>query len=165
MIEPAADPSPIRVAVVAARFNEALTEKLLAGTLMRLQEHGVREDKIHVLRVPGAYEVPFAAQRLAATGHYRAIVCLACLVRGETPHFEYISDSVTHGIMRVMLDAGVPCAYGVLTCDTEEQAAARVGGAMGHKGAEAADAALELARLAAAIDARVGRNPYEIDRA
>ena len=164
-IEPAIDLALVRIAIVAARFNEQVTEPLLSGAVARLVERGVREDRVHVVRVPGAFEVPFAAERLAATGHYRAVVCLGCLIRGETPHFDYISEAVSHGIMRVMLDAKVPLAFGVLTCDTEEQALARIGGAMGHKGFEAADAALEMAGLTAALDARHDRKPYEIDRA
>jgi len=164
-IEPQPDPATLRVAIVAARFNEEITGPLLAGAVARLVERGVREDKVHVVRVPGAFEVPFAAERLAATGHYKAVICLGCLIRGETPHFEYISEAVSHGIMRVMLDAKIPLAFGILTCDTDEQAQARIGGNMGHKGVEAADAALEMALLAATVESRRARNPYELDRA
>jgi 6,7-dimethyl-8-ribityllumazine synthase len=140
------------IAVVAARFNEEPAERLLAGSLERLRARGVPEDAIEVARVPGSFEVPAAAMRLALTERYAAIVCLGVLIRGETPHFDYIARACSEGIARVAIETGVPCAFGVLTCETDEQALARTGGAMGHKGAEAADAALEMAGLFAAID-------------
>ena len=136
-----------KFAVVAARFNEEITTPLLAGCLARLRERGVGDDAVHVARVPGAFEVPQAAQRLAQTGWYAAVVCLGALIRGETPHFDYLARACSQGIEDVALATGVPCAFGVLTCDTEEQARARTGGAMGHKGAEAADAAIDMALL------------------
>ncbi len=142
------------IAVAAARFNEDVAERLLSGCLARLRERGVPEDAIDVARVPGSFELPAAAMKLALTERYAAVVCLGALIRGETPHFDVIARACADGIARVALDTGVPCAFGVLTCDTEEQALARAGGAMGNKGAEAADAALDMARLFAAIDAR-----------
>jgi 6,7-dimethyl-8-ribityllumazine synthase len=144
-----------RFAVVAARFNEELTEPLLAGCLARLRERGVPPANVAVARVPGAFEVPLAAHRLAllADAGFAAVICLGVLLRGETPHFDYIAQACSLGISRVALETGVPCAFGVLTCDTEEQAKARLGGPMGHKGAEAADAAIEMAGLFRAIGA------------
>lgn len=151
LIEGSSFPKGRRVAVVAARFNEAVTEPLLAGAVRRLRERGIAEADIDVAHVPGAFEIPGVAKRMALTGRYGAIVCLGALIRGETPHFDYIAKACALGIGEVSLSTGVPAAFGVLTCDTEEQALARVGGEMGHKGEEAADAALEMAALYAAI--------------
>ncbi len=147
-------PKGRKIAVVAARFNEQVTEKLLGGALARLRERGIPDTDIDLSRVPGAFEVPGVAKRLALTGRYAAIVCLGALIRGETPHFDYIAQACSIGIGEVALSTGVPATFGVLTCDTEEQALARVGGEMGHKGKEAADAAIEMAGLYAAIDGR-----------
>lgn len=138
-----------RVAVVASRFNAEFTEPLLAGCLARLRERGVLEKHVHVARVPGAFEVPVAARKLALLPHmnYAAVICLGVLLRGETPHFDYLAQACAHGVAAVALESGVPCIFGVLTCDTEDQARARTGGASGHKGIEAADAALDMAGL------------------
>ncbi len=144
-------PKGRRIAVVAARFNEEVASRLLDGALARLRERGVPEEAIDVARVPGAFEVPGAAKRLALTGRYAAIVCLGAVIRGETPHFDYICQACARGILEIGLSTGVPAAFGVLTCDADEQALERAGGRMGHKGVEAADAALEMAALYAAI--------------
>jgi 6,7-dimethyl-8-ribityllumazine synthase len=148
--EPPKDTARWRFAVVAARFNDEHTEPLLAGALARLRERGVGE--VDVARVAGSFEVPAAAKKLAATGRYRAVVCLGVLIRGETPHFDHIAHACADGISQVALETGVPCAFGVLTCETEDQVRARLGGPFGHKGAEAADAALDMAVLFDAID-------------
>jgi 6,7-dimethyl-8-ribityllumazine synthase len=138
-----------QVAVVAARFNEEVTTKLLEGCLARLRAAGVPEAAIHVARVPGAFEIPLAAKWLAQSGRYAAIVCLGALIRGDTPHFDYISQAASRGIMETTLATGVPLAFGILTCDTEAQALARVDAKseFGHKGAEAAEAALAMVEL------------------
>ena len=136
-----------QIAVVAARFNEEVTTPLLEGCLARLRESGVPEKSIFVGRVPGAFEVPLAAKWAAKTGRYAAVIALGALIRGDTPHFDYISQACSHGLMDVSLEAAIPVAFGVLTCDTVEQALARVGGSMGHKGGEAADAALAMLEL------------------
>lgn len=153
LIEGGAFPAGKKVAVVAARFNEGVASRLLAGALGRLSERGFGEERVDVLRVPGAFEVPGAAKRLAETGRYAAVVCLGVLIRGETPHFDYISQACALGIQGAALSSGLPCAFGVLTCDTDDQAMDRVGGAFGHKGVEAVDAALEMAERYAAIAA------------
>jgi 6,7-dimethyl-8-ribityllumazine synthase len=145
------------IAVVASRFNEEYTGPLLAGCLARLAERGFPASGVFVARVPGAFEVPVAARKLALERHqgvsrFAAVVCLGVLLKGETPHFDYISQACSLGIEAAARESGVPCAFGVLTCETEAQVRERLGGAFGHKGAEAADAALEMAALFEAIE-------------
>jgi len=142
----------LRIGIVTARFNRSVTAPLLGGALEALAAHGVAADDIAVVHVPGAFEVPFAARRLAASGRYDAVICLAAVVRGETPHFEYISAEVTRGIGAIVADHGVPIAFGVLTTDTIEQALARAGDGHGNKGYEAAVTAIEMAQLARRLD-------------
>ena len=137
----------LRIGVVVSRFNQSVTEQLLVGALEALGGHGVRAEDIEVVHVPGAFEVPFAARRLAAGGGFDALVCLGAVIRGETPHFEYIAAEVTRGIGRVVEDHRLPIAFGVLTTDTVEQALARAGEGYGNKGYEAAVTAIEMARL------------------
>jgi 6,7-dimethyl-8-ribityllumazine synthase len=151
-IEPGPLPTGTRIAVVAARFNEEVTDKLLAGALARLAEKGYGGESVHVARTAGAFEVPGVAERLARTRRYAAVICLGAVIRGETPHFDYVCEAATYGIMKVMIETGVPCAFGVLTCDTDEQALERAGGRMGHKGVECVDAALEMAGLYSGIE-------------
>lgn len=141
------DGSGLRVAIVVSRFNRSVTEGLLTGALEALEKHGVSDDDVVVVRVPGAFEVPFAARRLAGAGVYDALVCLGAVVRGETPHFEYIAAEVTRGIGSVVQDHRLPIAFGVLTTDTIEQALDRAGARHGNKGFEAAVTAIEMARL------------------
>ena len=138
----------LRVGIVVARFNRTVTEQLLAGALEGLTSRGVREEDIVVVHVPGAFEVPFAARRLALDGRHDALVCLGAVVRGETPHFEYIAAEVTRGIGRIIADHRMPIAFGVLTTDTIEQALERAGASHGNKGYEAAVTAVEMACLA-----------------
>lgn len=135
-----------RFCVVAARFNQLVTERLLEAALDTLREAGVEDDDVDVVRVPGAWELPWAARR-AADG-YDAVVALGCVVRGETDHFDYICETATRGLGRLAAAGEVPVGLGVLTCDTMEQAMERAGGEHGNKGADAAEAALELADLA-----------------
>jgi 6,7-dimethyl-8-ribityllumazine synthase len=136
-----------RFALVVSRFNEAITSRLLDGARAALVEAGAASDRIAVYMVPGAFELPQAARCAAETGQYEAIVCLGCVIRGETPHFEYISAAVAHGLMEASGETGVPMAFGVLTTDTWEQAEARAGEGRDNKGFEAAAAALEMADL------------------
>ncbi len=130
-----------RVAVVAARFNERVTDKLLAGAVRALQDAGAVHE---TFRVPGSFELPAAARQLARSRRFDAVVPLGCLIRGETPHFEFIADAVANGLLRLSLEEDVPVVFGVLTCDSLAQALDRAGGAEGNKGAEAAQAALEM---------------------
>ncbi|MDE2070805.1 MAG: 6,7-dimethyl-8-ribityllumazine synthase [Gammaproteobacteria bacterium] len=137
----------LRFAVVAAHFNAHVVDRLLDGALRMLAEEGVHADNVDVIRVPGAFEIPMAVKRAAAGRGYDAVIALGAVIRGETPHFDYVAGECVRGVMQVMLDTGVPVGFGVLTCDTLEQAQARAGGAAGNKGADAARAAIEMAGL------------------
>jgi len=137
----------LRIGVALARFNQGVTERLLSGALEALGRHGVADDAIDVATVPGAFELPLCAQRLAVTGRYDAIVCLGAVVRGETPHFEYVAREAARGIADIARRHDVPVAFGVLTTDTVEQALARAGGERGNKGYEAAVTALEMVQV------------------
>ena len=141
-----------RFAVVVSRFNLEITQGLLAGARAALEQGGVPASAQTVVWVPGAFELPLTVQRLAESGDYDAIVCLGCLIKGDTMHFEYIAESVTHGLAQVALQSGIPIAFGVLTTLTEAQAVERAAPGPGNKGAEAARAALEMASLFHAID-------------
>lgn len=140
-----------RFAIIVARFNARITESLRDAARAALAEAGVGSADIEELAVPGAFELPQAARCAAETGRFDAIVCLGCVIRGETPHFEYVSSSAAHGVMAASGDTGVPMAFGVLTTDTEEQAMARAGADEHNKGREAAAAALEMAALFRAL--------------
>jgi 6,7-dimethyl-8-ribityllumazine synthase len=141
----------MRIAIVVARFNDFITERLLEGATAALTDAGVSGDAVEVIRVPGAFEVPMAAQRVAETGRVDAVICLGCLIRGATPHFEYIASACAHGITAAAASTGVPMAFGVLTTNSAEEALERVAPGPAHKGREAADAALEMARLFAQL--------------
>ena len=143
----------VRIAAVVAGFHRGIAEDLLRGAVARLAECGVPEDRVEVHWIPGAYEAPVAARALAITGRYDAVMALGAVIRGETAHFEYVCDAAAHGLMRVSLDTGVPCAFGILTCDTLLQAEARAGGDKGNKGDEAADAAVAMINLLASARA------------
>ena len=136
-----------RFALIVSRFNDAITTRLRDGARAALREAGASDEHITVYTVPGAFELPQAAQCAAETGRFDAIVCLGCVIRGETPHFEYISAAVAHGLMAASGETGVPMAFGVLTTDTWEQAEARAGAGRDNKGFEAAAAALDMAAL------------------
>jgi len=137
----------LRLAIVVSRFNSFITERLLSGALDALERAGADEKKIEVVRVPGSFEIPVAAKRLAETGRYDALICLGCIIRGDTQHFDFLSAEVTRGIQLAAVETGVPLAFGVLTTDTLEQAIDRAGAKSGNKGAEVALSAVEMATL------------------
>jgi 6,7-dimethyl-8-ribityllumazine synthase len=134
-----------RFAVVAARFNEGIVKKLVDGAVRALTDAGVAADRIEVHWVPGSFELPLAAQHLAGSRRYAAIACVGCVIKGETPHFDFVAGEAAAGIRQVAMATKVPVTFGVITALTEEQAWARAGGAVGNRGAEAAHAALEMA--------------------
>ena len=136
-----------KFAIVVSRFNEFITSKLLGGARDCLQRHGVAEDDIEVFWVPGSFEIPVTALRLAKGGNYDAVVCLGAVIRGQTPHFDYIAAEVSKGVAQVSVSTGVPTLFGVITADTIEQAIERAGTKAGNKGADAAAAAIEMANL------------------
>ena len=137
----------MRVAIVVSRFNDFVTGRLLDGARAALADAGVAAPDIEVLHVPGAFEIPMAAQRVAETGKVNAVVCLGCLIRGETPHFEYIAAACAHGITAAAASTGVPMSFGVLTTNSAEEALERAAAGPSNKGREAAEAAIEMARL------------------
>lgn len=141
------DDPDIRIAAVIAGFHRDIATRLLDGAKERLAESGLADGRVDEVWVPGAFEAPLAAQSLARGGRYAAILALGAVIRGETPHFEYVCDAAASGLLRVSLDTGVPCAFGILTCDTYTQAEARAGGEVGNKGHEAADAAVAMVNL------------------
>lgn len=142
-----------RIAVVAARFNEPIVNKLLAGCMKRLEELGIGGSHIDVRHVPGAFELPLAAQTMARTRRFAAVICLGAVIRGDTPHFDYVAGNCAAGIARVALDETLPVIFGVLTTNNEEQARQRIGGTHGHAGQRAADAAVEMIQLLNALRA------------
>lgn len=136
-----------RFAIVVSRFNEFITSKLLTGAMDALKRHGCDPENITCVYVPGAFELPFIAKRLAESDSYDAVLCLGCVIRGQTPHFEFIATEAAKGIAQVGLDTGVPVAFGVITADTLEQAVERAGSKAGNKGVDAALSAIELCNL------------------
>lgn len=141
----------LKFGIVVSRFNEFITSKLLEGARDALVRHGAQEDDIEVAWTPGSFEMPLIAKRMAESGRYSAVVCLGAVIRGGTPHFEYISAEVTKGIAQVGLETGMPVIYGVVTADTLEQAIERAGTKMGNAGFNAAVSAIEMANLIRAI--------------
>ena len=148
----------MRFGVVVARFNEFITERLLNSALEGLRQAGAHDDHIELVRVPGAFEIPLAARQLAETHRYDAIVCLGCIIRGDTTHYEHIATEVTRGIGQSAQETGVPHAYGVLTCESLEQAIDRAGLKGGNKGYEAALTAVEMASLRKSIQSKESAN-------
>ena len=136
-----------RFAIVAAKFNKSIVENLVAGALDALKRRGVADDVVDLAWVPGSFEIPLVAQRLAASKKYAAVICLGAVIKGDTDHYEYICRGATDGIVQAGLATGVPVLFGVLTCQTEEQAMDRAGGKAGNKGADAALAAIEMVNL------------------
>jgi 6,7-dimethyl-8-ribityllumazine synthase len=137
----------VRIACVAARFNDFVVEALVRGALDTLRRHGVPEKQIEIVRVPGSFEIPLVLRKLAMSRRYDALIALGAVIRGDTPHFDYVAGECAAGIGRVALESGVPVAFGVLTTDTVEQAMDRAGGKAGNKGAEAALTAIEMVNL------------------
>jgi 6,7-dimethyl-8-ribityllumazine synthase len=148
------DASGLRFAVVVSRFNHLICVRLLEGCIEEFVSRGASEEDIDVAWVPGAFEIPQAARALAASNRYDAVVTLGVVIRGGTPHFEYVCTGVMDGVREVMRDTAIPVAFGVLTTDDVEQAIARAGGEHGHKGREAAQAAVEMARLMPRLNER-----------
>jgi 6,7-dimethyl-8-ribityllumazine synthase len=146
-IRPVANAAGFRFALVVSRFNSFITERLLAGALDALKAAGAPEKNIEVVRVPGSFEIPLAAKKLAAGAHADAVIAIGCILRGETAHFDYIASEVARGVQLAQLDTGVPIIFCVLTCDTLEQAIDRAGLKSGNKGHEAGVAAVEMANL------------------
>jgi len=137
----------LKFAIIVSRFNEFITQRLLDGTMDALLRHGAKEGDIDVVRVPGSFEIPPVAKRLAQKGSYDSIICLGTIIRGATPHFEYVASETSKGIAMVSLETGVPVAFGVITADTIEQAIERAGTKSGNKGWDAAITAIEMAQL------------------
>jgi 6,7-dimethyl-8-ribityllumazine synthase len=136
-----------KYAIVVSRFNEFITSKLLGGAIDSLQRHGADDDQITVVWVPGSVEIPLAAKKLASSGKYNAVICLGAVIRGQTGHFEYVCQQVSRGIGQINYDTGVPTVFGVLTCETIEQAIERAGTKQGNTGANAALSAIEMTNL------------------
>jgi 6,7-dimethyl-8-ribityllumazine synthase len=151
LIEGSPDGAGLRIAVLLSRFNEMIGDRLLEGALRTLERRGVRPGDIVVVKVPGAFELPVMAKSLAGSGRHDAVICLGAVVRGETPHFDYVAGVAARGIARSSYETGVPVLFGVLTADTVDQALDRSGGKQGNKGVEAAEGAIEMARLVRAL--------------
>ncbi|HLW25594.1 MAG TPA: 6,7-dimethyl-8-ribityllumazine synthase [Steroidobacteraceae bacterium] len=142
----------LRFALVASRFNPAVVDALVAAAIETLKRHGASAEHIEVVRVPGAYDIPVVARKLALSRRFDALIALGAVVRGDTPHFDYVAGECASGLTRIALDTGVPVSFGVLTTDTMEQALERAGGKAGNKGVDAALAAIELANLLGGLD-------------
>jgi 6,7-dimethyl-8-ribityllumazine synthase len=143
----------LRFALVVSRFNDFVVEPLVRGAVDALRRHGATEKQIEVVRVPGAFDIPVVARKLAQSRRYEALVALGAVIRGQTPHFDYVAGECASGLARIALESGVPIGFGVLTTDTVEQAVDRAGGKAGNKGTDAALAALEMANLLRRLDA------------
>ena len=148
-----AAPAKAKFAVAVGRFNEFITSKLLGGCMDCLTRHGVVEDNVDVFWAPGSFEIPILTKKLATSGQYAAVICLGAVIRGGTDHYKYVAAEVSKGIAQTALETGLPCLFGVITCDTIEQAIERAGTKAGNKGAEAAQAALEMVNLLEQIPA------------
>ena len=144
----------LKFALVAARFNEFITGRLVEGCLDGLKRHGVADEAVTLAWCPGAFEMPLVAQKLAGSGKYDAVICLGAVIRGQTPHFDYVAGQVARGVAQVNLQSGVPTIFGVLTTDTIEQAIERAGTKEGNKGFDAANAAIEMVNLLGKIDSK-----------
>jgi 6,7-dimethyl-8-ribityllumazine synthase len=149
-IEGKLDASGLKFALLASRFNDFIVEKLVSGAVDYLKRHGAQDSNLVLVRVPGAFEMPMAARKLCAKDH-DAVICLGAVIRGATPHFDFVASECTKGLAQVGLETGTPIGFGLLTCDTLEQAIERAGSKAGNKGVEAAAAALEMARVLAQL--------------
>jgi 6,7-dimethyl-8-ribityllumazine synthase len=141
------DAKGLKIGILVSRFNSFISDRLVDGAVDALLRHGADQDNLVVVRVPGAFEIPPAARKMAASGRYDALICLGAVIRGATPHFDYVSAEVSKGIAAVSMEAGIPVTFGVLTTDTLEQAIERAGSKAGNKGFDAAMAAIEMANL------------------
>ena len=137
----------LKICLIASRFNDVITSKLVSGAVDTLVRHGVRDDAITVIKVPGSFEIPAIAQKVLAAGGYHAVICLGAVIRGDTPHFNYVAAEVSKGISMLSLQYKTPIVYGIITADTFDQAIDRAGGKAGNRGSDAAATALELANL------------------
>lgn len=146
-IEGQMNASGLSFAILAARFNDTIVDRLVGGAIDYLTRHGASREQITLVRVPGAFEMPLAAKKLAASGKYSAVICLGAVIRGHTPHFDFVAGECTKGLAMISLETGVPVGFGLLTTDNLEQAIERAGTKAGNKGVEAAAAALELVRV------------------
>ena len=151
VIEGKLDAKGLRVGLLVSRFNSFVSDRLVEGAIDALLRHGAVQEDIHIVRVPGAFEIPPAARKMAASARYDAIVCLGAVIRGATPHFDYVSAEVSKGVASVSIDSGIPVLFGVLTTDIIEQAIERAGSKAGNKGFDAAMAAIEMANLYKAL--------------
>lgn len=151
IIEGKLDAKGLRFGLLVSRFNSFVSDRLVEGAIDALLRHGAEQDDINIVRVPGAFEIPPTAKQMAESGRYDAIVCLGAVIRGATPHFEYVSAEVSKGVASVSIDSGIPVTFGVLTTDTIEQAIERAGSKAGNKGFDAAVAAVEMANLYKAL--------------
>jgi 6,7-dimethyl-8-ribityllumazine synthase len=151
IIEGKLDASGFRFGIVVSRFNSFISERLVEGALDALMRHGAKPDSVEIVRVPGAYEIPMAAKKMVEAARYDAVICLGAVIRGATPHFDYVSAEVSKGIAAVSLDSGVPVSFGVLTTDNLEQAIERAGSKAGNKGFDAAVSAIEMVNLFKAL--------------
>jgi len=141
-----------KFALVVSRFNDFITDRLLGGAVDGLLRSGAKDEDLDVVKVPGAFEIPLMAKKMAATGRYSAVICLGAVIRGATPHFEYVSAEVSKGVAMVGLDSGIPVIFGIVTADTIEQAIERAGTKSGNKGWSAAITAIEMANLIEVVD-------------
>jgi 6,7-dimethyl-8-ribityllumazine synthase len=151
IIEGKLDASGFRFGIVVSRFNSFISDRLVEGALDALTRHGAEADSVQIVRVPGAYEIPMTAKKMVETSRYDAVICLGAVIRGATPHFDYVSAEVSKGIAAVSLDSGIPVAFGVLTTDNLEQAIERAGSKAGNKGFDAAVSAIEMVNLFKAL--------------
>lgn len=145
--------SSLKMGIVASRWNDFMVGKLVEGAVDALVRHGVDDDQIDIAYVPGSFELPLGAKKMVESGRYQAVICLGVVIRGATPHFEYVAGEASKGIAQVGLQSGIPVSFGVLTCDTIEQAIERSGSKGGNKGFEAAVTAIEMVNLISAIEA------------
>lgn len=151
VIEGKLDAKGFRFGLIVSRFNSFISDRLLEGALDTLKRHGAEEDQLTIVKVPGAFEIPLVAKKMATAGRYDALICLGAVIRGGTPHFEYVSAEMTKGIAVASLESGLPVAFGVLTTDSVEQAIERAGTKAGNKGVEAAMSAIEMVNLLGAV--------------
>jgi 6,7-dimethyl-8-ribityllumazine synthase len=151
------DATDLRLAIVVSRFNSLITDRLLTGAMDALKRSGVASADVEVMDVPGAFELPLAAKKLATKGDYDALIAIGCVIRGETSHYDYVCSETARGLQLAQMDTGVPIIFCVLTCETQEQALARAGGEGGNKGFESGLAAIEMANLSRKLSGRVSQ--------